>query len=145
MRIFPVVLLVLLVSGCAAPAGQSIDSTVPGSGEQAEIDETGRETGADSNVRPTMSSAGRALLEQGRSQRLAGEYVQASATLERALRVEPQQPAIWLELGELRFEEGNLPQAEQMARKALSLSPEGSRAHQQALRLIEDARRAAGR
>lgn len=141
MRIFPVVLLALLVSGCAAPAGQAIDSSVSGSAEQVGIDETG----AGSNVSPTMSLAGRALLEQGRGQRLAGEYVQASATLERALRVEPQQPAIWLELGELRFEEGNLPQAEQMARKALSLSPEGSRAHQQALRLIEDARRAAGR
>ena len=91
-----------------------------------------------------MSSAGRMLLEQGRAQRVAGEYPQASASLERALRVDPQQPSIWLELGILRFDEGNFAQAEQMGRKALSLSPEGGSIQVQAAQLIEQSRRAAG-
>ena len=69
-----------------------------------------------------MSAAGEALLAQGRAQRDAGELGQASMTLERAIRIEPDQPALWLELARVRLDEGSFAQAEQLARKAGSLA-----------------------
>lgn len=130
-----------VLSGCAGPAMQTA-SPAPEPGERSGSVET---PGRSVDLEPTMSSAGRTLLEQGRTQRLAGEYQQASASLERALRVDPQQASIWLELGRLRFDEGNFAQAEQMARKALSLAPAGDSVQSQAEQLIDQSRRAAGR
>jgi len=130
-----VIALALGLPGCAGNFSQTASPTgeaVTGSGSATE---SGR--GADINF--GMSSAGQALLEQGRAQRRDGDLAQASASLERALRIEPDQPAVWLELGQLRFEEGNFAQAEQMGRKALSLAPEGSLVGEQASRLIADA------
>jgi Flp pilus assembly protein TadD len=86
-----------------------------------------------------MSPAVQTLLEQGREQRYAGEYARASASLERALRIESGEPKVWLEMGRLRYDEGNFAQAEQMGRKALSLAPAGSAVGAQASRLIDDA------
>lgn len=74
----------------------------------------------------TISPAGEALLSQGRAQRAAGETALAAVALERALRIEPRRPEIWLELARVRMDEGNFPQAEQLARKARSLAaPDG--------------------
>lgn len=135
-----ILVAVLILSGCASTATQTQSPTTPDASTDSD-DAPGRTV----DLEPTMSSAGRMLLEQGRAQRVAGEYPQASASLERALRVDPQQPSIWLELGILRFDEGNFAQAEQMGRKALSLSPEGGSIQVQAAQLIEQSRRAAGR
>ncbi len=141
MRIaFLAAILALVLPGCAGNLGQAVPSSDRATGGVGGAMESGR--GADLDA--GMSSAGRALLEQGRAQRLAGDFGQASASLERALRIEPAQPALWLELGQLRFDEGDYAQAEQMARKALSLAPEASRARAEASRLIEDAQLARG-
>jgi len=130
-----------VLTGCAAPSMQTA-SPAPDPAEQTRSVQT---PGRTADLEPTMSSAGRTLLDQGRTQRLAGEYQQASASLERALRVDPQQALIWLELGRLRLDEGNFAQAEQMARKALSLAPAGDSVQSQAEQLIDESRRAAGR
>jgi len=130
-----------VLTGCTGPAMQTA-APAPEPGEQSGSVET---PGRTADPEPTMSSAGRTLLGQGRTQRLAGEYQQASASLERALRVDPQQAAIWLELGRLRFDEGNFAQAEQMARKALSLAAAGDSVQSQGEQLIDQSRRAAGR
>lgn len=111
-------LLVALVAGCAAPQPQEAPPP-PG--------------------RQTMSAAGESLLLQGRSQRLAGELAQASASLERAIRIQPGQAEIWLELARVRLLEGNRDQAVQLARKALSLAPEHSAVAEQSLELIAEA------
>lgn len=138
---FLVVMSALVLPGCAGNFGQTVppsDQAASGAGGAIE---SGRGAGRDFG----MSSAGRTLLEQGRAQRVAGDFAQASASLERALRIEPDQPAVWLELGQLRFDEGDYSQAEQMARKALSLAPERSSARAEASRLIEDAQLVGGR
>ena len=126
----------LLLSGCAsnvsqttAPAGETVGGTA----------ERGAVFGS------SMSPAAQALLEQGREQRRAGEFEKASASLERALRIESGEPEVWLEMGWLRFDEGNYAQAEQMGRKALSLSPARSSVGEQAVLLIDDARLVEGR
>ncbi|MFW2404386.1 MAG: tetratricopeptide repeat protein [Gammaproteobacteria bacterium] len=129
-----------ILSGCAGSATQAVSPTPAPDASSGSVEAPARDT----DLGPTMSSAGRALLDQGRSQRMAGAYPQASASLERALRIAPQQPSIWLELGWLRFDEGNFAQAEQMARKALSLAAADDSVRRQADQLIQQSRRAAG-
>jgi tetratricopeptide (TPR) repeat protein len=71
---------------------------------------------------PRIGAASQTLLTQSRSFQAAGRMDQAAASIERALRIEPRQPLLWLELGNIRLKEGNFAQAESMGRKALSLS-----------------------
>ena len=69
-----------------------------------------------------MPPAAAALLEQSRGQRAAGSYAAAASSIERAIRIDPNNAGLWLELGEIKLDEGDPQQAEQMARKALSLA-----------------------
>jgi Flp pilus assembly protein TadD len=68
------------------------------------------------------TSASTALLAQSRTQRAAGSLPAAKASLERALRLDPNNPEVWLELGELELQVGNTSQAAAMGRKAASLA-----------------------
>jgi len=68
------------------------------------------------------SGATQALLAQSRAAREAGSYAQASATIERALRIAPSDPNLWVELGEIELASGNPAQAATLARKALTLA-----------------------
>jgi tetratricopeptide (TPR) repeat protein len=92
--------------------------------------------------RSDTSAASQSLLAQSRAERAAGNYPQASASLERALRIDPNNPVLWLELGELHLQAGNSAQAEMMARKALSLAASDRSLEARADRLL---RAAAGR
>jgi predicted Zn-dependent protease len=69
----------------------------------------------------------------------------AAATIERALRIEPDNPLLWIELGQIRMGEGNPAQADSMGRKALALAIGDGQAQASAWRLIGDAMRARGR
>ncbi|HEX6995912.1 MAG TPA: tetratricopeptide repeat protein [Gammaproteobacteria bacterium] len=71
---------------------------------------------------PQAAPASVALLEQSRSQRAAGSLTAAASSIERALRIDPNNAELWLELGEIKLEDGDPLQAEQMARKALTLA-----------------------
>jgi Flp pilus assembly protein TadD len=82
---------------------------------------------------------------QAHSQTAAGEYSTAAATIERALRIEPENPLLWIELGKVREAEGNHAQAEAMARKALVVAGSDTRAQSAAWRLIAETLRARGR
>jgi Flp pilus assembly protein TadD len=72
---------------------------------------------------------------------VAGRYDQAAASIERALRIEPRQGSLWLELGNIRLKEGDFPQAESMGRKALSLSTGDPALKARAEQLIATAKR----
>src|SRR5205823_1838058 len=65
-----------------------------------------------------LGPAAAALVTQAGS----GEFGQAAATLERALRIEPDNPLLWIELGRVRLGEGNAAQADAMGRKAVALA-----------------------
>jgi tetratricopeptide (TPR) repeat protein len=75
-------------------------------------------------ARPPSETYGatRALLAQSRTARAAGNYAQANATIERALRIAPNDASLWVELGEIELATGNAAQAETLARKALTLA-----------------------
>jgi tetratricopeptide (TPR) repeat protein len=85
------------------------------------------------------SGASGALLEQSRAQRAAGSMPAARASLERALRLDPNNPALWLELGELELQTGNLGQAATLARKAMTLAGRDTRLTARAERLLRAA------
>jgi predicted Zn-dependent protease len=66
----------------------------------------------------------------------------ASATLDRALRIEPNNPLLWIERGKLRLAENDPRQAESCARKALALASGDRAAQAQSGHLLADALRA---
>lgn len=63
-----------------------------------------------------------ALLEAAEHEFRAGRPEQASMVLERALRIEPGNPAVWHDLGRASLELGNSAQAEAMAAKSHNLA-----------------------
>ena len=89
----------------------------------------------------TLNPAARTLVAQAQSQVTAGNYAGAAANLERALRIEPDSAQLWIEMGKVRQAEGNFAQAENMARKALSLATGDPRSQSAAWRLIADSYR----
>jgi len=74
-----------------------------------------------------------------------GDLDGASSTLDRALRIEPNNPLLWIERGRLRLAESDARQAEGCGRKALALASGDHGTQVQAGRLLTDALRAQGR
>ncbi len=94
---------------------------------------------------PTLSPASRALVGQAQSQLASRNFAVAASSIERALRIEPDNPLLWIELGNVRQAEGNYVQAENMARKAVAMSVNAPRAQSAAWRLIAESYRARGK
>ncbi len=92
-----------------------------------------------------LSPASSSLVAQARKQAAAGDFATATATVERALRIEPDNPLLWIELGQVHLTEGNAPQADSMGRKALALATGDPSAQAAAWHLIAEALRARGR
>lgn len=92
-----------------------------------------------------LGAASIALVSQAQTQAKSGDTVAAAATLERALRIEPGNPLLWIELGRMRLRENNALQAHGLGRKALALATGDPHAQSAAWTLIADALRAQGR
>ena len=75
-----------------------------------------------------LSPATRSLVTQARALVARGDLPAASSTLDRALRIEPNNPLLWIELGQLRLVESDAHQAESCGRKALALASGDHRA-----------------
>jgi len=89
-----------------------------------------------------LSPATLSLVTQAHNLATHGDIDGASSTLDRALRIEPNNPLLWIEVGRLRLLESESHQAEGCARKALALASGDHGAQQQAGRLLADALRA---
>jgi hypothetical protein len=94
---------------------------------------------APSRPQSDASGASSALLAQARNERAAGSLTQATASIERALRLDPNNAELWVERGELALQTGNPAQAGTMARKALSLAGSNSTVSARAQRLLQAA------
>jgi tetratricopeptide (TPR) repeat protein len=90
----------------------------------------------------SLNAASRALVTQAETQRKTRNFMQAAATLERALRIEPNNPLLWLAYGELRMDESNFAQAENMGRKAVASASGDPRTQANAWRLIAESLKA---
>lgn len=148
-----------VLAGCQSLFGPPVStqpSRAPQSGTAQPSPQTPTPPGQPSPVPPPpsapatpkefhLSAASTALVKQGRAQSLKGEYPAAIATLERALRIEPDNPLVWLELGQVHLSAKNPPQAESMARKAIVLATGNPALQATGWRLIGDAYRARGR
>jgi len=91
-------------------------------------------SGAQASVGATGAAA--ALLDRSRTERATGDLAAAAATIERALAIAPDDAALWVELAEIRWDQGQTGLAGETARKALTLTPSNSPLARRAERLI---------
>jgi predicted Zn-dependent protease len=63
-----------------------------------------------------------ALLTTAQQQQAGGDLNGASSSLERAQRVAPREPQVLYRLAQVRMAQGDAPQAEQFARRALTMA-----------------------
>ena len=86
-----------------------------------------------------------ALLTTAQQQQAGGDLNGASSSLERAQRVAPREPQVLYRLAQVRMAQGDAPQAEQFARRGLSLANGRPDLQASLWALIGDARAAQAR
>ncbi len=84
-----------------------------------------------------------ALLQQAEIDRQQGNLDQAASRIERALRIQPQNPKLWHTLAKIRLEQHQPRLAEELAKKSISLSGDRELLRRNWL-LIAEARRMNG-
>jgi len=92
-----------------------------------------------------LGSAAAALVAQAQRDAASGSPQLAEGTIERALRIEPSNPLLWIMLGQAHQSAGQYELAGSMGHKALQLAAGDPRAQAAAWRLIGDSLRARGR
>jgi Tfp pilus assembly protein PilF len=129
-------LLLLMIFGLAGCAGQPPRYESPAS-------TTGGSTGTPESSGVTAAAGSAAAVQElvtsSRTSAANGDYALALADIERAIRIEPRNPDLWLELGELHLSQGDSRQAAAMARKAMSVAGDDRTAKAAAERLLEQA------
>ncbi|MGZ0716140.1 hypothetical protein [Pseudomonas palleroniana] len=85
-----------------------------------------------------------ALLTTAQQQQAGGDLNGASSSLERAQRVAPREPQVLYRLAQVRLAQGDAPQAEQFARRGLTLANGRPDLQANLWALIGDARAAQG-
>jgi len=121
-------------AAAAALAGCALGSlNTPASSEQ-------RDAGSVAAA-PAPSSPADALLAQSRAARTSGDAARAVAAIERAVRIAPNDPQLWLEYGRVQLALGDFEQAMALARRASSLAGSDTETRTAASQLIADANR----
>jgi tetratricopeptide (TPR) repeat protein len=96
-------------------------------------------------ARPQPKRAVTALMRRADEQRINGDLDGASASLERALRIAPEDAVLWHDLAEVRMAQQQHDRVVQLAAKSNALASPGDAALRSAnWRLIAKARRAQG-
>jgi hypothetical protein len=102
--------------GAEAPAAPAaVAEPLPAAGSAP-----GREQVAMITPSRPMSKAVQTLLQQAELQRASGDLVGAAATLERALRIEPESAYVWNRLAHVRAQQGQAGLAAELAAKSNS-------------------------
>lgn len=126
-----------VLAGCAAQQPRE------GPGETATA--APPQPGSSAPAQPAEPSAAIvALAERADAQARNGEFEAAAANLERALRIEPDSAPLWTRLANLRLEQGQYLQAEDLAQRSNSLAPRDLFLQSVNWRLIAEARRQRG-
>jgi Tetratricopeptide repeat len=127
------------IGGTAAP-GESqaaVGADAPGVPAGGAADRSGSNRNAGlPDTSPSTANATAALLAQSRNARAAGNLDSAAATVERALAIAPDDALLWIELAEIRMDQGDTRNAEEMARKALTLTGNDAALAARARRLL---------
>lgn len=85
-----------------------------------------------------------ALVKGAREHMSAGQFSTAAANLERALRIEPRNPALWHELARLSLHQGQPTQAAEFAGKSNTFAGDNAALRAANWRLIGQARTQSG-
>lgn len=135
----------LLLTACAgqqpAPSGTPappIEPQVEAQPGPAEQPAPAPRTRSDASA-PTL-----ALLRQSERSAESGDVAAAIAYVERAIRLNPQDGALWLRLAQLHLDAGEPAVAEQFAHKALTLAGDDLAQQRSAWLLVADAREGQG-
>lgn len=114
--------LVLSLAGCAGTPGPSERS----SGEEADAEEAERvPMEGEGVVQHQVDNRAVALLwDEAEQARRDGNLEAAIGSLERAVRVAPEDPVLWSRLSELRFRQQDFAVAENLAAKSNALASE---------------------
>ena len=126
-------LLVVLAQGCSTNPSQPSPTSVAGQGLPPSARDSSAGYQAPGYVPPRDKQYVRAvaaqppavvaLLQQAEQQANAGDLDSATASLERAIRIDPRNPVLWFHLATVRLAQGEPAQAEQLATKSNSLAP----------------------
>ena len=108
----------------SAPAEPSTESTVPAA--------------------PATNEATQLLLAQAKQAREAEAHSDAVVYLERAIRLEPRNSALWSTLAQVHLDDGNLIAAKQHVRKAIALAGDNDGLQRSAWLTLADIREAEG-
>jgi hypothetical protein len=92
-----------------------------------------------------LGAAATALVAQAHRQAAGGDSQLAISSIERALRIEPDNPLLWIELGEIHESAGHFEQAGGIGHKALQLSTGDPHAQSASWHLIAESLKARNR
>lgn len=155
MRAIAILTTVALAAGCQSPPTYEPGTSTPEGAQPGAQPAAPGSAGSASPQAPAvppappkqfhLGQASTALVTQAHAQAAAGNAPLALTTIERALRIEPDNPLLWIELGEVHEGAGNYAQADAMGRKALQLASGDPHAQSSAWRLIAESLRARGR
>ncbi|MHB8453837.1 MAG: tetratricopeptide repeat protein [Acidiferrobacterales bacterium] len=84
------------------------------------------------------------LADSARQDSQTDNFVSAAASLERALRIEPHNPALWQQLAQTRLAEGQYQQAEALAQRANTWAGDDKALRAANWRIIGQARQQSG-
>jgi len=138
--------LLLLLSACSTAPPRTlppvVDATRPGSSPPEAADSVERPDTVEVPVLPPAPSGGAvvALLDRADAYHQSGDIGNEAATVERALRIDPNNSRLWSRLAAIRLDQGQPRQAEQLALKSNALSRGDSRLQAQNWRLVAKAR-----
>lgn len=131
-------LLFVVLFGLSACAELPLNtSTAPAAGGSA----SAPQEEAEAETKSGSAEAVQELVTSSRTSRASGDYAHALADIERAIRIEPRNPYLWLELGEIHLSRDDPQQAAAMARKAVSVAGADDAAKAAAEELLERASR----
>ena len=136
LRFFSLLVLISLCVGCAPlnkPGGDTVTKIMPLPSEAVEeskpaprpVSLPSYRGQAESRAHSSASYSGPAvlsLLKQAKEALSKGRNDQASAALERALRIEPKNPFVWQALAAVHLDGKRAEQAEATAEKSISLA-----------------------
>ncbi|MEN8174506.1 MAG: tetratricopeptide repeat protein [Pseudomonadota bacterium] len=91
-----------------------------------------------------MGSAARSLMDQADARMRQGDHTGAASYLERAVRIEPRNPALWNRLARVRLAQGNHGLAEELANRSNSYSRGNRGLERSNWGIIAGARRSGG-
>lgn len=145
-RSVPALVAAALLAGCATTPVPSTreGSTLPDSGSPGRDGSSAEPMPGTPRQTPGPEVPTLALLQQSERAVQAGNVDEAIGYVERAIRLSPRDPGLWLRLAELQLAAGHDGTAIQMANKAIALSSSRPDVQRSAWLVVADARERQG-